>query len=231
MQQTNVYGRAKEPVLAGFPNKLQTCDMDLDMRANEEDHTASWILQYAVVQPTGDPADSIRGTATPPYATLKQVPDFSPEITAKTVHKMVVVSGVLNVTGQLEQLSVKQRPDSRIEGISEELDLPTGASRRSTGRSQSPAGYSFGWALKESRIEVCGSGYRNGISYLALLVLLCIEVFLSCSLFSFLPGVMRTSVAATLASLPILFSGLVFSGSFSRVQCWPKPAITVRLAS
>src|SRR5205823_796353 len=24
----------------------------LDMRANEEDHTASWILQYAVVQPT-----------------------------------------------------------------------------------------------------------------------------------------------------------------------------------
>jgi len=87
MQQTNVYGSAKEPVLAGFPNKLQTCDMDLDMRANEEDHTASWILQYAVVQPTGDPADRIRGTATPPYATLKQVPDFSSEITAMTANK------------------------------------------------------------------------------------------------------------------------------------------------
>jgi hypothetical protein len=89
----------------------------LDMRANEEDHTASWILQYAVVQPaTGDPADRIRGTPTPPYATLKQVPDFSSEIIAKTAHQMIVVSGVLNVTGQLEQLSVKQSPDPRIEG-------------------------------------------------------------------------------------------------------------------
>jgi len=114
MQQTNVYGSAKEPVLAGFPNKLQTCDMDLDMRANEEDHTASWILQYAVMQPTG--ADRIRGTPTPPYATLEQVPDFSSEIIVKTAHQMIVVSGVLNVTGQLEQLSVKQSPDPRIEG-------------------------------------------------------------------------------------------------------------------
>jgi hypothetical protein len=86
----------------------------LDMRANEEDHMATWILQYAVVQPTG--ADRIRETPTPPYATLKQVPDFSPEIIAKTAKQMVVVSGVLNVTGQLEQLSVKQSPDPRIEG-------------------------------------------------------------------------------------------------------------------
>jgi hypothetical protein len=56
----------------------------LDMRANEEDHTFSWILQYAVVHPTtGDPADRIRETATPPYATLKQVPDFSSEISGE----------------------------------------------------------------------------------------------------------------------------------------------------
>ena len=89
----------------------------LDMRANEEDHTFSWILQYAVVHPTtGDPADRIRGTPTSPYATLKQVPDFSSEISAKTTHQMVVISGVLNVTGQLEQLAVKQTPDPQIEG-------------------------------------------------------------------------------------------------------------------
>jgi hypothetical protein len=66
------------------------------------------------------------------------------------------------------------------------------------------------------------------ISYLALLVLLCIEVFLPYSLFNYLPGVMRTSVAATFASLPILFSGLIFSSSFSRVQ-YPAQALGVNL--
>jgi hypothetical protein len=39
---------------------------------------------------------------------------------------------------------------------------------------------------------------------------------------------MRTSVAATLASLPILFSGLIFSSSFARVQC-PAQALGVNL--
>jgi hypothetical protein len=43
------------------------------------------------------------------------VPDFSADITAKTARQMVVASGVLNVTGQLEQLSVKQTPDPRID--------------------------------------------------------------------------------------------------------------------
>jgi hypothetical protein len=41
----------------------------LDMRENDEDHRASWILQYAVLQPqAGDGAERIRGTLTPPYA-------------------------------------------------------------------------------------------------------------------------------------------------------------------
>ena len=45
----------------------------LDMRANDTDCTPSWTLQYAVQQPgAGDPAEHIRGTPTPPYATLKR---------------------------------------------------------------------------------------------------------------------------------------------------------------
>jgi hypothetical protein len=87
----------------------------LDMRALEEDRTPSWIMQYAVLQPqTGNAVDRVRGTPTPPYATLKQVPDFSADITAKTAHQMIVASGVLNVTGQLEQLLIKQTPDPRV---------------------------------------------------------------------------------------------------------------------
>ena len=87
----------------------------VDMRANDEDRIPTWILQYAVLQPQAvDPAQRIRGTPTPPIATLKQVPDFSAEVAAKCVHQLIVASAILNVTGQLEQLSVKQSPDPRV---------------------------------------------------------------------------------------------------------------------
>ena len=47
----------------------------LDVCANDTDRTPSWTLQYAIQQPApGNPAEHIRGTPTPPYATLKQVP-------------------------------------------------------------------------------------------------------------------------------------------------------------
>ncbi|PYX44669.1 MAG: hypothetical protein DMG79_20485, partial [Acidobacteria bacterium] len=90
----------------------------LDMRANDGDRDPNWTLQYAVLQPEGaDPALRIRGTPTPPYATLKQVPDFSPEIAAKCAHQLIVASAILNVTGQLEQIAVKQSPDSRANDL------------------------------------------------------------------------------------------------------------------
>src|SRR5260370_18022922 len=87
----------------------------LDMRADDEDAAPSWTLQYAVLQPpVGDPTDRIRGTPTPPYASLKQVPEFSAEIRAKSAHQMIFASAVLNATGHLEQLSMKQAPDPRV---------------------------------------------------------------------------------------------------------------------
>jgi len=87
----------------------------LDMRANDEDRNPTWTLQYAVLQPQAvDPAQRIRGTPTPPYATLKQVPDFGAEVAAKCVHQLIVASAILNVTGQLEQVTVKQSPDPRV---------------------------------------------------------------------------------------------------------------------
>jgi hypothetical protein len=91
----------------------------LDMRTDDDDAapTPSWTLQYAVLQPpAGDPADHIRGTPTPPYATLKQVPEFSAEIRAKCTHHMIVASAVLNAAGHLEQLSMKQTPDPQVTG-------------------------------------------------------------------------------------------------------------------
>jgi hypothetical protein len=88
----------------------------LDMRDNDEDRTPSWTLQYAVLQPpqTGDASDRIRGTPTPPYATLKEVPQFSAALASKCAHQLVVASAILNLTGQLEQVTVKQSPDSQV---------------------------------------------------------------------------------------------------------------------
>lgn len=89
----------------------------LDMRANDEDRTPSWTLQYALLQPqAGDAADRIRGIPTPPYAMLKQVPNFSAEVASKCAHRLIVASAILNVTGQLEQVSIKQAPDSQVIG-------------------------------------------------------------------------------------------------------------------
>jgi hypothetical protein len=87
----------------------------VDMRANDEDRNPTWTLQYAILQPQAvDPAQRIRGTPTPPIATLKQVPDYSAEVAAKCVHQLIVASAILNVTGQLEQVTVKQSPDPRV---------------------------------------------------------------------------------------------------------------------
>jgi hypothetical protein len=84
----------------------------LDMRANDEDKTPSWTLQYAVMQPEGaETSDRIRGTPTPPYATLKQVPEFTAAQVSKYARQFVVTSAILNIEGRLEHVSVKQTPD------------------------------------------------------------------------------------------------------------------------
>jgi len=87
----------------------------LDMRVNDEDPTPSWTLQYSVLQPAGAAlTDRIRGTPTPPYAMLKAVPELAPELASKCAHRLIVASAILNVRGQLEQLTVKQSPDQQV---------------------------------------------------------------------------------------------------------------------
>ena len=92
----------------------------LDMRANDEDLTPAWTLQYAVLQPpagggvSGGTSDRIRGTPTPPYAMLKEIPVLTAELAPKCAHQLIVASAILNVTGKLEQVSVKRTPDSRL---------------------------------------------------------------------------------------------------------------------
>jgi hypothetical protein len=90
----------------------------LDMRANDEDPAPSWTLQYAVLQPAAGEsgAGRIRGTPTPPYAMLKEVPELTPEQMRKCGHELIVASAIIDVSGKVEQVSVRRSPESQLVG-------------------------------------------------------------------------------------------------------------------
>jgi hypothetical protein len=107
------------PDLGVFQNE-KVYTVYLDMRANDEDPAPSWTLQYSVLQPAArDPGASesrIQGTPTPPYAMLKEVPEFTPDVVQKCAHRVIVASAILDVSGKLDQVSVKQSPESQVVG-------------------------------------------------------------------------------------------------------------------
>ena len=43
-----------------------------------------------------------------------EVPQFSAALASKCAHQLIVASAILNLTGQLEQVMVKQTPDSQV---------------------------------------------------------------------------------------------------------------------
>lgn len=106
------------PELGVFDNE-KVYTVYLDMRATDDDSAPSWTLQYAVIQPSGnatDGSDRIKGTPTPPYATMKEVPQFSAELLRRCSHKLIVASAVMGSDGKLDRVSVKQAPESQIIG-------------------------------------------------------------------------------------------------------------------
>ena len=107
------------PELGVFQNE-KVYTVYLDMRANDEDPTPSWTLQYAVLQPAagdpGVPVGHIQGTPTPPYAMLKVVPEFTPELVRKCARRLIVASATMDVSGKLDQVSVRQSPESQLVG-------------------------------------------------------------------------------------------------------------------
>jgi len=92
----------------------------LDMRSDADDYTTpSWTLEYAVLQPAASPGDTparITGTPTPPYAVLKEVPQFAPDLVNRMAHPIIVASAILDTGGKLEDVSVKQSSEDSLIG-------------------------------------------------------------------------------------------------------------------
>jgi hypothetical protein len=111
------------PDLGVFHNE-KVYTVFLDMRATDEDHAPSWILQYAVRQPASSAPDTNGkagpgigiGVPTPPYAMLKEIPEFAPELLRKYAHKVIVASAIMNTAGKLEQVSIPQNSEDALVG-------------------------------------------------------------------------------------------------------------------
>jgi hypothetical protein len=107
------------PDLGVFENE-KVYTVYLDMKANDEDPAPSWILQYAVLQPQANASDpgvssqKIAGIPTPPYVMLKAVPGLRPDLLRRSAHALIVAFATMNTAGRLEQISVKQTPDSEL---------------------------------------------------------------------------------------------------------------------
>ena len=87
------------------------------MRSSDHEPVSSWTLQYALLQPTDPSAIRILGVPSPPYATLKQVPELTADLASSCSKKLIVVSAILNTDGKLEQILVKKTPDPQVNTV------------------------------------------------------------------------------------------------------------------
>jgi hypothetical protein len=104
----------------GVFNNEKVYTVYLDMKASDEDPAPNWILQYALLQPAPDPSGTdgtsskIRGTPTPPYALLKETPEFAPDLLRKYAHNLIVAFAIMNSDGKLEQITLRQNSDLQL---------------------------------------------------------------------------------------------------------------------
>jgi hypothetical protein len=92
----------------------------LDMREVENDQNPRWILEFQAIPGPGTQASAYGGTGRNqqgfilPIPTEKVPPAFPENIMLQHLKEMVIVYGVVNVEGRLEQLSVKDSPDALL---------------------------------------------------------------------------------------------------------------------
>lgn len=100
----------------GVFSQKQVYTVYLDMRETETENTPSWTLEFAVQEQRS--ADAGTKTAAQkqqglvlPFPAVKEKPVIPADLARRYVGKMVIVYGIINVEGKLEQLSIKESPD------------------------------------------------------------------------------------------------------------------------
>ncbi len=87
----------------------------LDMKSPNGAPRPSWTLQYAVMGASPSvPAGKSNEGIIPPFPATKVQPDFPPELGRKYDRRMIVVYAIMNTEGKLQDLSVKQSPDTQL---------------------------------------------------------------------------------------------------------------------
>lgn len=88
----------------------------LDMRHVEEDKDPSWTLEFAVIRgSSGSPsAGTNQQGLVLPFPAEKVRPAFPVDVVRKHLGKMVIVYGVVNAEGKLEQVTIKDSPDGSL---------------------------------------------------------------------------------------------------------------------
>jgi len=107
------------PNLGVFSNE-QVHTAFLDMRRDINDQVPSWTVEYALLQ--GRPGQA-GGASKPggsqlgivlPFPTVKEQPAMPPELVRSYPGRMVIVYAIINIEGKMEQMVVKDSPDSRL---------------------------------------------------------------------------------------------------------------------
>ena len=89
----------------------------LDMRSTVSDPVPSWTLEFGISRPIVPPPNLMESPGPEverlelPFPAVKEHPPFPVELVSKYVGQMIIVYGVVNTEGALEQMSVKQSPD------------------------------------------------------------------------------------------------------------------------
>jgi len=92
----------------------------VDMRETENDSDPSWTLEVAVPQDPAVPGITAKNIAIGqglvlPFPSLKKQPLFPPVLVQKHLRKMIIVYGLINIEGKMEQIAVKQTPDPALD--------------------------------------------------------------------------------------------------------------------
>jgi len=107
------------PNLGVFSNE-QVHTAFLDMRRDINDQVPSWTVEYALLQ--GRPGQASGASKQGgsqlgivlPFPIVKEQPAIPLELVRSYSRRMVIVYAVINIEGKMEQMVVKDSPDSRI---------------------------------------------------------------------------------------------------------------------